>query len=97
MTGASSSANAQHGLTDRLARWARGLSGKADDEAMDLPEQPQRARHGSASSREIIRRRQLYEEIAAFLLPHDQDLSPVNFGLATEYNIRRAPITVRVT
>ncbi|APL95961.1 GGDEF domain-containing protein [Sphingobium indicum] len=85
MTGASSSANAQHGLTDRLARWARGLSGKADDEAMDLPEQPQRARHGSASSREIIRRRKLYEDIGDFLFAHDLDLTPLNFGVAHDY------------
>jgi len=85
MTGASSSANAQHGLTDRLARWARGLSGKTDDEAMDVPEEPQRARHGSASSREAIRRRKLYEDIGDFLFAHDLDLTPLNFGVAHDY------------
>ncbi|WP_176597149.1 MULTISPECIES: sensor domain-containing diguanylate cyclase [Sphingobium] len=85
MTGASSSANAQHGLTDRLARWARGLSGKADDEDMDEPEQQQRARAGSAANREITRRRKLYEDIGDFLFAHDLDLTPLNFGVAHDY------------
>ncbi|KKW94142.1 MULTISPECIES: GGDEF domain-containing protein [Sphingobium] len=87
MTGASSStANAQHGLTDRLARWARGLSGKADhEEAEEPPEMPQRARSGSPSSREITRRRKLYEDIGDFLFAHDLDLTPLNFGVAHDY------------
>ncbi|UZW54778.1 GGDEF domain-containing protein [Sphingobium sp. JS3065] len=85
MTGASSSANAQHGLTDRLARWARGFSGKADDMDMDGPEAPQRARPGSAASREATRRRKLYEDIGDFLFAHDLDLTPLNFGVAHDY------------
>ncbi|KEQ54584.1 sensor domain-containing diguanylate cyclase [Sphingobium chlorophenolicum] len=85
MTGATSSANAQHGLTDRLARWARGFSGKADHEDMDEPEQQQRARAGSAANREIVRRRKLYEDIGDFLFAHDLDLTPLNFGVAHDY------------
>ncbi|WP_150290146.1 sensor domain-containing diguanylate cyclase [Sphingobium estronivorans] len=86
MTGASSSnANAQHGLTDRLARWARGLSGKADTEEPDEPPEPQRARSGSANNREITRRRKLYEDIGDFLFAHDLDLTPLNFGVAHDY------------
>ncbi|AMK24949.1 MULTISPECIES: GGDEF domain-containing protein [unclassified Sphingobium] len=85
MTGASSSANAQHGLTDRLARWARGFSGKAADEDMDEPEEAQRARAGSAANREITRRRKLYEDIGDFLFAHDLDLTPLNFGVAHDY------------
>ena len=52
---------------------------------MDEPEQPQRARHGSASSREAIRRRKLYEDIGDFLFAHDLDLTPLNFGVAHDY------------
>ncbi|WP_176592397.1 diguanylate cyclase [Sphingobium sp. EM0848] len=86
MTGASSStANVQHGLTDRLARWARGLSGKADHEEPDEPPEPQRARSGSASNREITRRRKLYGDIGDFLFAHDLDLTPLNFGVAHDY------------
>lgn len=86
MTGASSSAvQVQNGLTDRLARWARGLSGKADDEEAEEPAPPQRARTGSANSREITRRRKLYEDIGDFLFAHDLDLTPLNFGVAHDY------------
>jgi len=85
MTGASSSANAQHGLTDRLARWARGFSGKAAEEDMDEPDEAQRARAGSAANREITRRRKLYEDIGDFLFAHDLDLTPLNFGVAHDY------------
>ncbi|MDI1296810.1 MAG: GGDEF domain-containing protein [bacterium] len=82
MTGAtSSSASPQHGLTDRLARWAKGLSGKGDDEA---PEE-QRPRAGTAANREIDRRRQLYDEIGEFLFAHDLDLTALNFSVAHDY------------
>lgn len=84
MTGAtSSSASPQHGLTDRLTRWARGLSGKAEEEAEATEEQ--RARSGTASNREINRRRRLYDEIGEFLFAHDLDLTPLNFGVAHDY------------
>ena len=86
MTGAtSSSASPQHGLTDRLARWARGLSGKPDDEAGEEEQEQARPRAGAASSREIHRRRQLYEDIGDFLFAHDLDLTPLNFGVAHDY------------
>lgn len=84
MNGASpSSASPQHGLTDRLTRWARSLSGKSgeDEEAAEsVPSRP-----GGAASREITRRRQLYEEIGDFLFAHDLDLNPLNFGVALDY------------
>ena len=83
MTGASSSSTgSHHGLTDRLSRWARGLSGKADDAPAT---EEQRARPGGAASREIHRRRRLYEEIGEFLFAHDLDLTPLNFGVALDY------------
>lgn len=86
MTGASSStANAQHGLTDRLARWARGLSSKADHDETDEGAELQRPRAGSATNREITRRRKLYEDIGDFLFAHDLDLTPLNFGVAHDY------------
>lgn len=81
MTGASpSSASPQHGLTDRLTRWARSLSGKPEEEPEAV-----RLRPGGASSREVNRRRQLYEEIGDFLFAHDLDLTPLNFGVALDY------------
>ncbi|MBT2243465.1 GGDEF domain-containing protein [Sphingobium sp. BHU LFT2] len=83
MTGASTStAGSHHGLTDRLSRWARGLSGKPDEPQV---ESEPRARAGSAASREINRRRRLYEEIGEFLFAHDLDLTPLNFGVALDY------------
>ena len=85
MTGASSSANPQHGLADRLTRWARGLSGKPDAEEETDEAEPQRARSGSTAHREINRRRKLYDEIGNFLFAHDLDLTPLNFGVAHDY------------
>ena len=83
MTGASTStACSHHGLTGRLSRWARGLSGKPDEPQV---ESEPRARAGSAASREINRRRRLYEEIGEFLFAHDLDLTPLNFGVALDY------------
>lgn len=84
MTGAPPSTTAQHGLTDRLARWARGLSGK-DQDASDEEAEPQRPRAGSAANREITLRRKLYEDIGDFLFAHDLDLTPLNFGVAHDY------------
>lgn len=84
MTGTSSSAvNAQHGLTDRLTRWARGLSGKGEEERDG--QETKRSREGSASSREIVQRRKLYQDIGEFLFSHDLDLTPMNFGVAHDY------------
>jgi diguanylate cyclase len=84
MTGpTSSSASPQHGLTDRLTRWAKTLSGKAEE--VDEEPELQRPRAGGVASREINRRRQLYGEIGDFLFAHDLDLTPLNFGVAHDY------------
>jgi diguanylate cyclase len=86
----SSSANAQHGLTDRLTRWARGFSGKngeaEEDEtsAANIFEPAPRVADASMS-REINRRRRLYDDIGAFLFAHDLDLTPLNFSVAHDY------------
>ncbi|EQB10169.1 diguanylate cyclase [Sphingobium quisquiliarum P25] len=87
MTGASSSHAAipQHGLTDRLTRWARGLSSKAEADQDVGESDPQRVRPGSIAHREITRRRKLYEDIGDFLFAHDLDLTPLNFGVAHDY------------
>lgn len=83
MSGASSS-NSQHGLTDRLSRWARGLSGRAEDEE-DQAQEPQPPRAGSIANREVTRRRKLFNDIGDFLFAHDLDLTPLNFGVAHDY------------
>jgi diguanylate cyclase len=78
-----SSTGPQHGLTDRLARWAKGFSHKAEVE--ETEEVELRPRAGTAASREINRRRQLYSDIGDFLFAHDLDLTPVNFSVALDY------------
>lgn len=78
-----STANAQHGLTDRLTRWAKGLSGRAE-ESQDAETAP-RPRAGTAANREINRRRQLYADIGDFLFAHDLDLTAINFSVALDY------------
>ncbi|HEX7877521.1 MAG TPA: GGDEF domain-containing protein [Sphingobium sp.] len=86
MSGTPLSATAQHGLTDRLTRWARGLSGKAEAEEEEGGDpEPQRARAGSVANREITRRRKLYQDIGDFLFAHDLDLTPLNFSVAHDY------------
>ena len=83
MAGAiTSSANSQHGLADRLTRWARGISGKAEEE--DEPEASPRATKAPVN-REVNRRRKLYEEIGEFLFAHDLDLTPLNFSVGLDY------------
>lgn len=75
--------NAQIGFTRRIANWAKGLSA---DEMQSLSVEAN-SREGSrnGSSREIERRRQLYEDVGSFLFAHDLDITPVNFGLALDY------------
>ena len=75
--------NAQTGFTTRIARWAKGLSATEDSADDSAPSAREASRNGS--SREIERRRELYNDIGAFLFAHDLDLSPVNFGLAYDY------------
>lgn len=74
--------NAQTGLTTRIARWAQRLS-NAEEESGEQVGRREATRNGS--SREIERRRALYNDIGAFLFAHDLDLTPVNFGLAYDY------------
>ncbi|SCW73199.1 diguanylate cyclase [Sphingobium faniae] len=78
----SSSAIPQQGFADRLTRWARSLSGKGEEEQ---PTPERRVRAGTAASREITRRRKLYDDIGDFLFAHDLDLTPVNFSVAFDY------------
>ena len=69
----------QQGL---LARLAQRLGAKAEDGAEGEAEA---APLKGVFSREIDRRRQLYQDIGAFLFAHDLDLTPLNFGLAHDY------------
>ncbi|CAN5207770.1 GGDEF domain-containing protein [soil metagenome] len=71
-----------HGLTDRLTRWARRLS---SHEEPAVAEPSEREATKRPFSREIERRRQLYDDIGAFLFAHDLDLTPINFGLVHDY------------
>lgn len=71
------------GLTERLARWATRLGGKTDGAAEE--EVSARTPPGKTFNREVDRRRQLYQDIGAFLFAHDLDLTPLNFGVAHDY------------
>ncbi len=75
---------AQQGL---IARWAQKISGRADDEGESEDDgsgvRPKSVKGGF--SRDIDRRRRLYDEIGSFLFAHDLDLTPLNFGLAQDY------------
>jgi diguanylate cyclase len=70
------------GLTERLARWA-GLRGSGAFREEDANPHANDAR--GAFSREVDRRRHLYEEIGSFMMAHDLDLTPINFGMAHDY------------
>lgn len=74
--------NAQTGLTTRIARWAQRLSNAEEESSADTGSR-EATRNGS--SREVERRRTLYNDIGSFLFAHDLDLTPVNFGLAYDY------------
>lgn len=72
---------AQPGLADRLTRWAKRFSAsEAEEEEASARESGHRP-----MTREIERRRQLYEDIGSFLFAHDLDLTPINFGLVMDY------------
>jgi diguanylate cyclase len=75
--------NAHTGFTSRIARWAFGSS--QDDEGQDDAAPSSREASRKGSTREIDRRRALFNEIGDFLFAHDLDLTPVNFGLAYDY------------
>ncbi|MCH4150719.1 MAG: GGDEF domain-containing protein [Sphingobium sp.] len=76
--------NAQTGLTTRIARWAKGIS-TPEEEAQISAASGQREASRNGSSREVDRRRELYNDIGSFLFAHDLDLTVVNFGLALDY------------
>lgn len=76
--------NAQTGLTTRIARWAQRLSHTEEDSSGAVGAGRREATR-NGSSREVDRRRALYEDIGSFLFAHDLDLTPVNFGLAYDY------------
>lgn len=75
--------NAQTGLTTRIARWAQRIS--TSDEAESNGDVSPREASRNGSSREVERRRDLYERIGDFLFTYDLDLTVVNFGLAYDY------------
>lgn len=76
--------NAQTGLTTRIARWAKGIS-SAEEEGQVSADQSPREASKAGFSREVDRRRELYNDIGSFLFAHDLDLTVVNFGLALDY------------
>jgi diguanylate cyclase len=73
------------GLGGKLARWSFGLLGRdgGSQEAVAAPSI--REQTPGRHRREMERRRQLYDDIGAFLFAHDLDLTPLNFGLAHDY------------
>lgn len=73
----------QEGLTGRLAKWAQRLSAK--DAESSEQEVSDREASKPKLSREIERRKILYNDIGSFLFAHDLDLTPLNFGLAHDY------------
>lgn len=75
--------NAQTGLTTRIARWAQRISTSDETESNGDVSPREASRNGS--SREVERRRDLYERIGDFLFTYDLDLTVVNFGLAYDY------------
>ncbi|MCC6481867.1 MAG: GGDEF domain-containing protein [Sphingomonadaceae bacterium] len=76
--------NAQTGLTTRIARWAKGTSsGENGTQPVENAGPREASRNGS--SREVDRRRDLYNDVGSFLFAHDLDVTVVNFGLALDY------------
>ena len=76
--------NAQTGLTTRIARWAKGKSSD-EDRAPLSAEDSSREASRNGSTREVDRRRELYNDVGSFIFAHDLDLTVVNFGLALDY------------
>lgn len=76
--------NAQTGLTTRLARWAKGKSSDEDGAQLSSEDRSREASR-NGSTREVDRRRELYNDVGSFLFAHDLDLTVVNFGLALDY------------
>lgn len=76
--------NAQTGLSNRIARWAHRFSGTEQEGQLAAAGSSREATR-NGSSREVERRRELYNDIGSFLFAHDLDLTAVNFGLALDY------------
>ena len=77
---------ASEGLGGRLVKLGRILGlGEGIPVAEVAPPLPERETEGARASREIERRRALYEDVGRFLFAHDLDLTPLNFGLALDY------------
>lgn len=76
---------ASQGFGAKLGRLGRifGLRDVPADAGVAAP--PQRETDDGRASREVERRRNLYEDIGHFLFVHDLDLTPLNFGLALDY------------
>lgn len=74
------------GLGGKLAKWSFGLLGR-DSGAHEtvVAATSMREQTPGRHRREAERRRQLYDDIGAFLFAHDLDLTPLNFGLAHDY------------
>jgi diguanylate cyclase len=70
-------------LTTRIARWATRIAATEGEENVPVASDREATRNGS--SREVDRRRTLYNDIGDFLFTHDLDLTVVNFGLAYDY------------
>lgn len=73
--------NAQTGLTTRIARWFSGE--EASENVPAAPGTREATRNGSG--REVERRRELFNDVGAFLFAHDLDITVVNFGLAMDF------------
>jgi len=81
----SNAAMAAHdGTGNRPSFWSNIFGARgAEDDTVDLPSL--REVIGVKFSREVDRRKALYDDIGRFLFSHDLDLTPLNFGLAHDY------------
>jgi len=75
---------ASQNLGGRLGKLGRIL-GFGDVSAGTGESAPPQRETGGRASREVERRRNLYEDVGHFLFVHDLDLTPLNFGLAIDY------------
>ena len=77
---------ATEGFGGRLAKLGRILGlGETQATVDDVLPAPMRDAGNGRMSREVERRKTLYEDVGSFLFAHDLDLTPLNFGLALDY------------